>query len=87
MKPPLFTFASRIAGIPCQIAVTHLVDERGSFSPNAASDLDYYGYTECEFTVLDRRGRPAPWLEHKLTDADRQRLTEEAIEAIEEDQS
>lgn len=33
----------------------------------APSDMDYYGYTECEYEVLDRRGRPASWLERKLT--------------------
>jgi hypothetical protein len=39
--------------------------------------MDWYGYTECEFDILDRRGRPAPWLERKATDADRERITEE----------
>jgi hypothetical protein len=33
----------------------------------ADSDWDYYGYTECDWQVLDRRGRPAPWLSKKLT--------------------
>ena len=62
-------FESRVAGIPCIIGVTHYVRVKGSHSYNAASDMDYYGYTECDFVVLDRRGRPAPWLERKLTDS------------------
>ena len=33
----------------------------------ADSDWDYYGYTESEWEVCDRRGRPAPWLAKKLT--------------------
>jgi hypothetical protein len=59
---------SRVAGIPCLIGVTHFESVRGSYNYHAASDWDYHGYTECEFEVLDRRGRKAPWLERKLTD-------------------
>lgn len=44
---------TRIAGIPCIIAVTEYDDEDSSIS------LDY--------VVCDRRGRPAPWLACKLT--------------------
>ena len=59
---------SRVAGIPCIIGVTEFESVRGSYDYNAASDWDYHGYTECDFEVLDRRGRPAPWLARKLTD-------------------
>jgi len=57
---------SRVAGIPCKIGVTEYNSTRGSYSHNADSDLDFYGYTEMDFEVLDRRGRPAAWLERKL---------------------
>jgi len=70
---------TRVAGIPCIAKVTHFYRQapwRGS-AHTCDSDLDYYGYTECEFEILDRRGRPAPWLERKATDADRERITEE----------
>lgn len=53
---------------------------RGSLSACPSSD-DYYGYSEVEFDVLDRRGRPAPWLERKLTDADRERIEYEVLHA------
>lgn len=59
----------RICGIPCIIEVTHFSSVKGSFSYDAPSDMDYHGYTECEYEVLDRRGRPAPWLQKKVTDA------------------
>jgi len=35
------------------------------------SDMDFYGYTEVEFTVCDRNGREADWLENKMDDDDR----------------
>jgi hypothetical protein len=59
---------TRVAGIPCLVGVTYFESVRGSYDYHAASDMDYHGYTECEFEVLDRRGRKAPWLERKLTD-------------------
>lgn len=74
---------SRIAGIPCLIGVIHFNSVRGSYSYNAPSDMDYYGYTESEWEVLDRRGRPAAWLERKLTDRERSRIDEEVFEHME----
>ena len=44
---------TRVAGIPCIIGVTHYESYKGSYSYHAASDLDYYGYTECDFVVLE----------------------------------
>lgn len=58
---------TRLAGIPCQIAVANFKRVKGSYSYNAPSDLDYYGYTDYDYEVLDRRGRPAPWLERKVS--------------------
>ena len=40
---------SQVAGIPCVIGVTHYHAEQGSYSYNAASDLDYYGYTDIDW--------------------------------------
>ena len=67
---------SRVAGIPCLIGVTQFHSERGLYSYNAPSDLDFYGYSEVDFDVLDRRGRPAAWLERKLDAADRADIEE-----------
>ena len=60
-------FETKVAGIPCMIGVIRFDSEAGSYSHNAPSDVDYYGYTESEWDLLDRRGRPAPWLDRKLT--------------------
>jgi len=72
--------ASQIAGIPCLIQIDRCMVVSGSYDYNAASDFDYYGYKEIEFTVLDRRGRPAPWLERKLTDDDTDRIETQILE-------
>ena len=60
-------FESRIAGIPCIIDVTSLTVVSGE-GYGAPSEIDARGWVESEFDVLDRRGRPAPWLARKLTD-------------------
>ena len=68
----------RVCGIPCLIGVTHYDRVKGSYSYNAPSDLDYYGYSESEWEILDRKGYKAAWLERKMTDYDRDNV-EEAI--------
>jgi hypothetical protein len=74
---------SRIQGIPCLIEVTTLTvvkPWRGSAQSCPSSD-DYYGYSEVEFEVLDRKGYKAAWLERKMTDNDRARIKTEILEA------
>jgi hypothetical protein len=61
---------TRIQGIPCIVKLVSYERVNGSFSRNAASDLDYYGWSDATYQVCDRRGRPAPWLERKATDKD-----------------
>ena len=56
----------RVAGIPCLIGVIDYTSVEGSYSYNAPSDLDYHGYTDVEYDILDRRGRKAAWLERKV---------------------
>ena len=63
-----------VAGIPCIIGVTDYIKVAGSHIQSAASDMDYYGYTESEYVVCDRRGRPAPWLERKVSEKDTDRI-------------
>lgn len=70
---------SRISGIPCIIQVDRCFVQK-PMGPSADSDWDCYGYTEVDFTVLDRKGYPAPWLEAKLTEADRNRIEVEILE-------
>jgi hypothetical protein len=78
-------FDSKVAGIPCVIRVTYYKNVAGSYDRNAPSDLDYYGYTEAEFVVCDQRGRPAPWLEAKLTKEERDRVISEISDAYSSD--
>lgn len=73
---------SHIQGIPCLIEITHFDQVKGD-SSTWASDWDYYGYTESEWNVRDRRGYRAAWLENKLTDADRERIEIEIDEFME----
>lgn len=71
----------RIQGIPCLIDVGHYEKVRGSFRWDEVSDLDYRGYIDCEYTVYDRKGYRAPWLEAKITEDDDDAI----IAAIERD--
>ncbi len=58
----------RIAGIPCRVRLTTY--ERGTDG--------------CiEYDVLDSRGRPAPWLERKVSDEDRAAITADLRELLE----
>jgi hypothetical protein len=73
---------TRVAGIPCIVGVTYFDSVEGSYNYHAASDYDYHGYTECEFDVLDRRGRKAPWLERKLNDKIIREIEQEIAEQL-----
>lgn len=72
---------TRVAGIPCVVRVTYFAPaDMGCFGgeadfwrPPSPHDIEYH--------VLDRRCRPAPWLEKKLSSRERERLEEE-IESV-----
>ena len=80
----LATFDSTIAGIPCQIAVTHWdkYHPAKTYGPPENCHPEEGGTGDWE--VLDRRGRPAPWLERKLTDNDRERIDREVFSVMEQ---
>jgi hypothetical protein len=67
-------FEYRLAGIPCIIEAESRVIKGQGYS--APSDIDARGWVESTFSVLDRRGRPAEWLERKLTDKSTQDINE-----------
>jgi len=69
---------TRVAGIPCLIDVEH-VFVQPPLGPMCDSDWDANGYTDLEYTVCDRRGRPAPWLARKLTPDDTCRIEDEVL--------
>ena len=68
---------TRIAGIPCKVRVIH-------FTPRVPAQLTGLPENcypeeggEIEFTVLDRKGYRAPWIEKKLTKDDVERIERE----------
>lgn len=69
-----------IAGIPCLIGVYNYYRQEGSFNYNAPSDMDYHGYTECEWDVLDRKGYLAPWLAAKVDSREETRIDDAIAE-------
>jgi hypothetical protein len=73
---------TRIAGIPAKIGVTHVYRQSGSFMPDEVSDLDYYGYREFDYEILDMRGKRAVWLERKLTDSIRTQIEQQIAEVM-----
>lgn len=74
-------FEFSIAGIPCQIEVKHCLDVPGNPSCWDSAD-DYYGYSEVEWEVYDRKGYRAVWLERKLTDEICAEIDAQAFEAV-----
>lgn len=68
-----------IKGIPCLLGVTHYFEQKpfkGSAYLCDSSD-DYYGYTDVEYDILDRKGYPASWLERKTDRSDKERFEQE----------
>ena len=65
-----------VCGIPCAVIVTHFIQVPPwpGDAHTAPSDLDYYGYTEVEWELYDRKGYRAEWLEKKMTSKDRTEL-------------
>ncbi len=85
-----YQFASNVCGIPCIIRVDHYFKQlawRGSVAAvhNCPSDWDYYGYEEIDYSVLDRKGYPAAWLECKITPKEHNRITEEISKVMREE--
>jgi hypothetical protein len=73
MPKPYFrdVFDYTVCGIPCQIGIESYLCVEPFNGPASMcwSRDDWYGYTEMEWRVLDRKGYLAPWLEAKLTDS------------------
>jgi hypothetical protein len=66
-------------GLPCTARMTHYLKVGPDIS--ADNDWDYRGYTEIEFELLTRAGKPSPWMDKQMTDADRERIEQELLEA------
>jgi hypothetical protein len=79
------TIEHRVAGIPCIIGVIDYSCVKGSYSYNADSDWDYYGYTDSEWELLDRKGYRAKWLDVKLDDTENESIEEAITEYMSSD--
>lgn len=67
-----------IEGIPCLIGVVDYFKKpphKGS-AQSCDSDLDYYGYEEVDYLVLDRKGYKAAWLAKKVDDQENSNIIE-----------
>jgi hypothetical protein len=76
-------FASRICGIPCIIRVKYwevYIPAQRSGPPERCYPEEG---GEGDWEILDRRGRPAAWLERKLTGDDRERIDTEVFNHME----
>lgn len=62
------TIPFAIKGIPCLIGVVDYFSQpHHKGSPMTCwSDLDYYGYEEIDYVILDRKGYKADWLAKKI---------------------
>lgn len=66
----------RVAGIPCLIGVTDYEEYTPAFI-NGPPERCYPAEGGCgEWEILDRRGRPAAWLQRKLTARDEDEINE-----------
>jgi len=73
----MIDFQTSVQGVPCIVVVAH--HHYTKPNPSADSSEDFHGGWEFEWHLLDQRGRPAEWLEAKLTDEDRERIGQEII--------
>jgi hypothetical protein len=76
-------FESTCCGIPCIVRVLSWESYLPAIiraDPGDSHPAEG-GYGEWE--ILDRKGKPAPWLEKKLTDKERLRIDEEVFNHME----
>ena len=74
---------TRVCGIPCIVRVTHWEP----YDPGRTSGPPESCYPpeggEGEWEILDRNGKPAPWLERKMTDRDQNLVSETVFNHME----
>lgn len=75
------TIDTSVSGIPCKARMTYYAKARPARVYGPAEDCYPDEPAELDFDILDRRGRPAAWLERKMTEDDIIRIEGELIEA------
>jgi len=78
------TYEVRARGIPCLALITHYhYEPPGRHAPHLCNSTDdFYGFTEIEFTLLDRNGREAPWIDAKMSGTDYEYVEEQIIDQM-----
>lgn len=71
---------TRIKGIPALVRVHHA--RHSAPNRNADNDIDYYGGWDLDYTICDRKGRSAAWLENKMNANDIHALETQIMEAL-----
>lgn len=79
-------FDTTVCGIPCGVVVDtyHYQPPSKKCAQQCETPDEFYGYTEIEWHLLDRKGYHARWLEDKMTDGDNETLEEEIMEEYNE---
>ena len=80
-KAYLAEIEARAAGLPCLLGVTHYFERSPDYS-SRDSDMDYRGFVEVEWEILDRRGNPAAWLAKKVSPDEMSLLEDVLIEEM-----
>lgn len=68
------TLETKISGIPCVVKYEIL----GRYIPATSNTPEEF--EEVEYTIYDRNGRRANWLENKMTGIDHERIERECLE-------
>lgn len=76
-------FEYTCCGIPCIVRVTHWESFRPAYIGGPPENCYPAEGGEGEWEILDRKGRPAPWLERKLTGQELARLEHAIFEHME----
>lgn len=80
-KAYLAEIEARAAGLPCLLGVTHYFEKSPDYA-SRDSDMDYRGFVEVEWEILDRRGNPAAWLAKKVSPDEMSLLEDVLIEEM-----
>lgn len=78
-------FDTHICGVPCVINVISYQPCVPAYISGPPESCYPEEGGESEWEVLDRSGRYASWLENKLTDADIDRIEQEIIDRMEQE--
>jgi len=80
----MYELEVRVCGIPAIARVLHYRPYEPAYRRGHPDNWEPASPPEIDFEILDRRGRPAPWLQRKLSARDMDELACELIERMEQ---